>query len=270
MHSYNQRKRYTLLKDNLKIRKEFEAFLDDLDEQNLYMLEDEIDISIQNKYFTHSRQVDKKYNKDEVFSSIPLLSDNGADIETKKDILTKLATLRDVEAYRVLEKKHRTFEDEELNTWSVLAYHESKMLLSGSFKNEQQVFISTGLGSKNGKFRYFVALLPHDENKTFSDFQRDFIKKELDFTLKQFHAELELVLEEADEYISFKLLIPIKTNVPRLFKKVLDNCNQLSPFVNDKFIITNVNKMDREEIFDFIENIDNEEEDIVEDIVSLN
>ncbi len=258
------------MKDNLKIQKEFEAFLDTLDEQNCYMLEDEIDINIQNKYFLHSRQVDKKQNKEEVFRSIPLLSDSTADIETKKDILTKLATLRDVEAYRVLERNHRTFEDEELNLWSVLAYHESKMLLNGSLKNEQQVFISTGLGSKNGKFRYFVALLPHEENEKFNAFQRDFIKKELDFTLKKFHAELELVLEEADEYISFKLLIPIKVNVPRLFKETLGNCNQLAPFVNDKFIITNVNEMDREEIFDFIENIDNEEEDIIEDIVSLN
>ena len=259
------------MKDNKNIQKEFEIFLDNLDEQNYYMLEDEIDISIQNKYFSRSREIEKKYNKDEVFDHLHLLSDQETDIESKKDLLVQLASLRDVEAFRVLEKCHKSFHDEELNLWSILAYNESKMLLNGSLKNKQQVFISTGLGGKDGKFRYFVALLPHESlSDGFSEFQREFVKKELTFVLEQNAALLEEELETSPEYMSFKLLIPIKTVVPKLFKTILESCNQLAPFVNDKFIITNVNQMDREEINEFINSVDDDDETIIEDIVSLN
>lgn len=248
-----------------------DRFLDNLDEQNYYMLEEEIDIEIQNKYFKHSRKFADKVSKDEVMSSVPRLSDLEVSIEDKKSILAQLASLRDVEAYRILEKECRQFENDELNTWSILAYNESKMILNGTLKNEQQVFISTGLGGKDGKFRYFVVLLPHESIGKFNSFQREFIVKELEFTLKQQKSTLEKTIEISEDYLSFKILIPIKTNIPKLFNDILTNCNQLAPFVSKQFIITNVSEMDKEEIEDFMKDIDEDDENsIVEDIVSMN
>ena len=110
------------MKDNKNIQKEFEYFLDNLDEQNYYMLEDEIDINIQNKYFSRSKDIEKKYKKDEVFNHLHLLTDQDSDIDSKKDLLVKLASLTDVEAFRVLEKCHKSFNDDELNLWSILLY----------------------------------------------------------------------------------------------------------------------------------------------------
>lgn len=249
---------------------DFEQFINGLDEQNYYMIEEEIDIEIQNRYFKHSRKVGKNTSKEEVMNEVPLLNNSEVAIEVKKRILAQLATLRDVEAYRVLEKECRQFSDNELNLWSVLALNESRMILNGSLKNDQQVFISTGLGGKNGKFRYFVALFPDDNIKTLTPFQKDFTLKELDFTLKQNNADLEKILENTDEYMSFKILIPIKANIPKLFKAIINNCNQLSPFINKQFIITNVGEMDQEEIKDFLNDADDYESNIIEDIVSMN
>lgn len=257
--------------DKMNMTENFDKFIDNLDEKNYYMLEEEIDIDIQNKYFKHSRKFADKVTKDEVMNNVPRLSDIEVSVEDKKSILAQLASLRDVEAFRVLEKECRQFDNEELNIWSILAYNESKMILNGSLKNEQQVFISTGLGGRDGKFRYFVVLLPHDNIKKFNTFQKEFIKKELDFTLNQKSSSLERTIEESDEYLSFKVLIPIKTNIPKLFKDILDNCNQLAPFVSKQFIITNVSEMDKEEIEDFMKDIDEDDENsIVEDIVSMN
>lgn len=257
--------------NKLNITENFDKFIDNLDEQNYYILEEEIDIDIQNKYFRHSRKLADKVTKDEVMNSVPRLSDLNVSVEDKKHILAQLASLRDVEAYRVLEKECRQFENEELNTWSILAYNESKMILNGSLKNEQQVFISTGMGGKDGKFRYFVVLLPHESLKTFSSFQKDFINKELEFTLKQNDSFLEKKLENSDDYLSYKVLIPIKTNVPKLFKEIMENCNQLSPFISKQFIITNVSEMYKDEIYDFMKEIDEDDENsIIEDIVSMN
>lgn len=249
----------------------FEKFIDGLDEQNYYILEEEIDVEIQSNYFKLSHSIKEDISKDEVISNVPLLADATTSIDEKKNILTQLASLRDVEAFRVLEKKCRQFDDEELNIWSVLAYNECKMILKGSLKDEQQIFISTGLGGKDGRFRYFVALLPHDKSAVFTPFQRDFIKKELDFTLKQNNSLLETTLEDSEKHISFKILIPIKTNIPKLFKEILENCNQLAPFVSKQFIITNVGKMDADEITDFAKDIDEDDESsIVEDFISMN
>ncbi len=257
--------------DKLNTTKNITKFLNELDEQNYHMLEDEVDIETQNKYFKHSRKLSSKVDKNEILASVPLLNDNSVSKDIKKKILGQLALLHDVEAYRILEKKCRQFDDDELNTWSILAYNESKMVINGSLKNEQQVFISTGLGGKDGKFRYFVVFLPHEDTKAFSAFQRNFIQKELDFTLKQNHSVLEKTVEETEEYISFKILIPLKTNVPKLFKNILDNCNQLSPFVSKQFIITNVGEMNKEEINEFMEDVDDDDENIImEDIISLN
>ena len=262
--------RYKKDMDNLNLRGDFNNFLNGLDEQNYYILEEEIDIEIQNSYFKLSRKEAKSANKQDVMAKAPLLTSDEVAVEDKKIILSQLASLSDVEAFRVLEKNQGQFQDEELNTWSVLAYNEARMILNGSLKNEQQVFISTGLGGKKGKFRYFLVLLPSEEQKEFTAFDTDFIKKELDFTLKRHGGELEKVIEEEADYLSYKILIPFKSNVPKLFKEVLENCNQLSPFVSDQFIITNVSEMNREEILNFIDEVDWDDNEIVEDIVSLN
>lgn len=258
--------------DKLNTTQDINKFLNNLNEQDYYLLEDEIDIKIQNKYFKHSHKFKDKVTKDEVMDSVPLLSDNESPIDVKKRILSQLASLHDVEAFRILEKKCRQFDNEELNDWSVLAYNESKMILNGSLKNEQQIFISTGLGGKNGKFRYFVALLPHEDIEQLSPFQKEFIKKELEFTLNQNASILEKTVEETNEYLSYKVLIPIKTNVHRLFKNIIKNCNQLAPFVSKQFIITNVSEMSKDEINDFIKDIDEYDDGsiIMDDIVSMN
>ncbi len=257
--------------DKINMTGDFEQFLESFDEQNYFMIEEEIDIEIQNKYFKHSQKNNPQLAKEEVMSNVPLLSDKKVSKEEKKRILSQLASLKDVEAYRVLEKECRSFDDEELNTWSILAYNECKMILHGSLKNEQQIFISTGLGGKNGKFRYFVALLPHQDIESFSEFHQNFIHKELEFTLSQNNSELEKEVEIGDSYMSYKVLVPVKANIPKIFRQVIENCNQLAPFVSKQFIITNVGEMDAQEIQEFIdETNEDDDNEIMEDIVSLN
>ena len=255
--------------DKINLHENFEDFLSGLSEQNYHILEDEVDIKIQNLYFKTSKKVSKLTIKDEVLKNSILLNDNTVDIDKKKEILCQLASLNDVESFRILEKCLRKFDNEELNNWSIMAYNEARMILNGSLKNEQQIFISTGLGGKSGKFRYFIAFQPTEEHEKFTEFSRDFIKKELNFTLSLNNSEIERIIEEKEEYISFKVLIPFQANIPKLFKDILDNCNQLTPFVDDRVIITNVNEMSSQEIMEFI-NSDDWNDDVVDDFISLN
>jgi hypothetical protein len=65
------------------------------------------------------------------------------------------------------------------------------MLLQSKFLDENQVFISTGLGGKGSKLRYFVVLVNSFDK--YDKLQQKLIKTELDFFLKKHDAELEQV-----------------------------------------------------------------------------
>ena len=68
-----------------------------------------------------------------------------------------------MECYRAIES-FLEIAEEILHDWAVLALNESRMLLESKFLDESQVFISTGLGGKEEKFRYFVVLMTRIEH----------------------------------------------------------------------------------------------------------
>ncbi len=63
-----------------------------------------------------------------------------------------------MECYRAIESFIEEAE-EALGFLGILALNESRMLLESKILDENQVFISTGLGGKDEKLRYFVVLM---------------------------------------------------------------------------------------------------------------
>ena len=140
---------------------------------NFSILEEEIDIDLQLEYFEFSRKhrndIEREEilkHKDDVF--IPILSSS-----SKKSLLVQLASIDDVEAYRTIEK-YVSKPDTGLRDWAVLAFQESRMLLESKLLDENQVFISTGLGGKENKLRYFIVIMTK-KNADFTDFQKDIV-----------------------------------------------------------------------------------------------
>jgi hypothetical protein len=113
------------------------------------------------------------------------------------------------------------------------------------------VFISTGLGGKDEKLRYFVVLMTRSRvNLTAS--QKMVIKNEFEFILNKFDA----VLEEADfsDYLAtITLLLPMNHSLKSVFKEAIDECNRYGNFLNDDFIVTNVRILSFGEIKAFLE-----------------
>src|SRR5690606_18151029 len=125
---------------------------------NFNILEEQIDLEIQMKYFELSRIMSEEddtadYLKYEIDLYAP-----DTDSERKKEILIGLAGTDDVKAYRALEK-YLEQADSEIRSWAVLALQENRMLLQTSLLDEQQFFISTGLGGKGKKLRYYVVFI---------------------------------------------------------------------------------------------------------------
>ncbi len=216
---------------------------------NLSILEEQIDIELQMEYFEFSRD----FKKSNISENIPAirndLYNDGHSLAGKKKLLVQLASVEEVEAYRTIEK-YLDKPDAELRDWAILAFQESRMLLQSKLLDENQVFISTGLGGKGFKLRYFVVLV-NNFDKTYDTFQQKLIKDEFEFFLKKHDAELEQ-LSFRESYCSLLAIVPINASIRDIFKSAIAECNEYGDFIKPNFIVTNVKKLSIEEIREFL------------------
>ena len=213
------------------------------------ILEDQIDVDLQLEYFKFSKKnkVDKDFNID----NIPDLKTDEISIEEKKKILVQLAKIDNPKAFRIIEEFTKTA-PQELKNWTILALQESRILLESSLLDENQVFISTGLGGKNNMLRYFVVFVGENVSE-FSDFQKKIISSEFEFALKKQNCEFEEIIFE-ENYAMLTTLIPFNVAFQNMFRAIIEECNQYGNFLSHNFIVTNVKKLTAKEITDFINN----------------
>lgn len=218
--------------------------------ENLNILEENIDVDLQVEYFEYSKRVAQEYDSSIALDQKMLLEDPDYPIESKKLLLTQLANLDDVSAYRAIES-YVNNPDKGLRDWSRLALQESRMHVESFLLGESQIIISTGLGGKDGKLRYFVALIARNMQEL-SEFEIKVIKDEFSFMLSRYGAEIEEF--NASGYLaSLVLLLPIQFAVQEVFNEGIAECNQYGDFLRDICIVTNVKKLSFQEITNFIE-----------------
>jgi hypothetical protein len=217
--------------------------------ENLSILEEQIDIDLQMEYFEFSRNIRKDDVPVKILSMRGKLFDKDHSIENKRRLLVQLASVEEVEAYRSIEK-YLSEPDKELKDWAVLAYQESRMLLQSKLLDENQVFISTGLGGKGSRLRYFVVLINSFDNP-FDSLQQKLISTEFDFHLKKHEAELEEV-SFMEHFCSLLVIVPIKASIRDVFRAAIAECNEYGGFIRHNFIVTNVKTLTLEEIKEFI------------------
>jgi hypothetical protein len=213
---------------------------------NFSILEDQIDINVQLNYFEWSKKFKKNQSlkKDFLFIKENLFDQN-LNAEEVKDLLVQLANFEDVEAFRLLENYYNQVSPE-LKDWCALALQESKMNLESLLLDENQVIISTGLGGKGKKLRYFAVLASKNGIK-FTSLQQKLIEKELDFTLKKRDGEIEK-LEFDESFCTLLTIVPINVSIKELISETIEECNQIGNFIDPKFILTNVKVFSKEEI----------------------
>ena len=123
---------------------------------SLKILEHKIDLDLQVEYFETSRRLRDEREEEWAMDQARYLYEPGYSLPVKKEILARLASIGRVSCYRHIEE-YMQHAEEELEDWALLALNESRMHLESKILEENQVFISTGLGGKDGKLRYFVA-----------------------------------------------------------------------------------------------------------------
>lgn len=218
---------------------------------NLSILEEEIDLDLQMEYFEFSKDHKDDLTAEEIIQKKDEIFVPDTPQEDKKNLLVKLASLQDVEAYRTIEKYLENPEND-LREWATLAFQESRMLLESKLLDENQVFISTGLGGKGSKLRYFTVIIARPD-EFINPLRKRIVESELSYLSRKQNVEIE-ELQFTDIFITVKAIIPISIPIKSFFKDVIYECNQYGNFLQGNFIVTNVKCLTNEEIYEFIYN----------------
>ena len=220
------------------------------DPAHVNILEEIIDVDLQVEYFEYSKKVAEELKGNWAMDRIGMLGESEVPLQKKKQLLTRLASLDDVKAFRGIEA-YADEPDEDLRQWSVMALQESKMHIESHLLEENQVFISTGLGGRKDKLRYFVVLVGNEKNE-FSDFQKKIMYDELLYSMQQYDGEIE-EYSISGYLASFLILLPIQHAVKSIFLEGVRECNHYGDFLRENCIVTNVRKLSFDEIEAFIE-----------------
>ena len=162
----------------------FKKFHDSFKEMqgHFHILEERVPVERQVEYFKYSdrlKQNARPIEEDEFELLDGWLTEPELTDENRKFALTRLAISHNIKAYRALEKYVQS-PDSKLKDWAHLALMESRITLESELSEEKQIYISTGLGGKNEKLRFFVLLQAADK-KPFEAYQRQVIEREFAF-----------------------------------------------------------------------------------------
>jgi len=213
-----------------------------------HILENRVPVAQQMEYFDYSRKLRKrkiKIKESDYNQYRERLEDVGVPKEEKKKILTILALSAEVHAYRLLEQ-YMQQPDEELLNWASMALMESRIAIESDLSGERQIYISSGLGGKMGKMRFYV-LISSSHGAPFEDYQRKVIEKEFGYLLPKNDCEIER-LTIKDAYLELVFLMPITTDLRKILEIVVLECNIYGNFLSQTFTVTNVKEFSQDEV----------------------
>ena len=216
---------------------------------NVTILEQQIDAGVQLEYYNYAKNLEDSFNPEEVLKKRETIFHHDLAIDDKKHLMVQLANIDSIEAYRTLEKYINGTYDQ-LKDWATLALQECRLLLESKLLDKSQVLISTGLGGKGLKLRYFTVLISA-HGKSFTPFQKRIVADEIRFTIKRSKGEFEQI-EFDKELCTLVSIIPLQIPVQGLFDELIMECNQYGDFINPEYIITNVKIIPNEEIREMI------------------
>ncbi|WP_080903027.1 hypothetical protein [Parabacteroides sp. Marseille-P3160] len=217
-------------------------------EGHYHILEQRIPVEVQMEYFRVSAQVAKEKwpMDDEAYEHyVATMQNDEAMLSYKKRILAALATSKQVRAYRLLEK-FIVVAPEDLRDWTAIALMEGRIQLESELSEEKQIYISTGLGGKEGKLRFFV-LLGSKGGMPFQDYQKKTIEREFSYALPLHDCEIER-LTVKEHHVEMLLLVPVLENLKDRLDEIVHECNLYGNFLSLSYTITNVKELSAEEI----------------------
>ena len=200
------------------------------------------------RYFDRLKRENSPFVRDE---EVSLLFSPDESVERKKRSLTLLASIPDVGAYRSIETYHSSPLEPELEHWSSMALVSSRIVLSSDLSGHQQIYISSGLGGRDKKLRFF-ALFTSGDRQQFTDLQKEMVEHEFTFQLQKAEVVIEK-FEIRENYFTMLMLFPFDKDVKSSLNAAVTECNQYGNFLDTKFLFTNVKVLSEKEIKGLLE-----------------
>ncbi len=217
------------------------------------IIESPIDPSVQKEYHDLSGSIDfDSVNYEEVLIEADKLFVRDIPIEEKKRILILLAYLKTMESAKILEKYINVSEGS-LKDWAILSLKECRMLVEGVFLDEEGGFISTGLGGKDKKLRYYF-IVSTKESRPLTVAERENLREGFKKSSDEYGAEIEGITIE-NNYAMVGILIPMDVAVGEFIEEGIRRCNKTRQILLKDYYVTNVKKPTNEEISKYIKDI---------------
>ena len=220
---------------------------------NFSVMETAIDLSLQQEYVNISKTIDfDNIDYRELLAESKKLFFENIPIESKKKILIHLAHSGTAESYRTIEK-YLKIGQQDLQNWTLLALTECRMFLESSLLENDGGLISTGLGGKDNKLRYYF-IISSKNDLPFSKTQRNIIKNSFENISQKFISEIEEIIFRKN-YGMLKVLIPMDIAVSEFIEEGIKDCNNKDDFVFFHYYVTNINKPTKNEILKYLQEI---------------
>lgn len=233
---------------NEDILKKFHDSLEHM-KGNIHIIEAQIDVDVQMKFYSYSNDLKDESDSADLEKEDQILSSEESSIEDKKHSLAMISNIPDAKAYRIIER-YAARSDNELKDWTTLALLKSRITLETDLSDEKQMVISTGLGGKDNKLRFFVLVLS-EKKELFTDFQKKTIQREFPYFLEKSDCEIEEI-SIMDNYFTLLILVPIMADLQIILDAPLNECNQYGDFLDKDYVITNVRKIPEPEIIQLL------------------
>jgi hypothetical protein len=217
---------------------------------NVSILEEQIDADVQLEYYNYSQHLKRRFNPDEVLKKREIIFHQDLAVEDKKHLIVQLASIDSIEAYRTLEQ-YSNGKNEQLKDWATLALQECRLLLESRLLDQSQILISTGLGGKGLKLRYYAVLISAN-GMPYTPFQKKIVADEIRFAVRKSRGEVEKVGFNK-ELCTVLSIIPLQVAVQKLFDDFISECNNYGDFINRDYIITNVKVISNSEVRELID-----------------
>jgi hypothetical protein len=230
------------------LRQRIHEFLQGLPDK-ITILEESIPLEVQIEYFEFTKKQKEGLDKDAVMLQAETLRRTDVPVSEKKTLLCRMASLPLVEAYRAIEAYSKD-PDADLRQWSRLALLESRMFLESYLTEQSRVLISTGLGGRDEKLRYYFVGFSQ-LNAVITESQQNIIRIEFETAFEKHQAELEEITLYP-YYFTIRCLIPVGVEIRDFLKAIIRECNVYGQFLRDNFIVTNVKTLQEKEIMSFL------------------
>ena len=231
------------MKEDNDIFKKFRDSFSKID-GHFHILEQRVPVERQMEYFKYSEKIRKDQDKPDISKmDFSVFEDSLDDPESTTE------HKKYVKAYRILEE-YAQAPDPDVADWAYMALMESRIALESELSDEKQIYISTGLGGRGEKLRFYVLILAN-ELKPFLEYQKKVIEREFPYSLENADCEIER-LTIGEKHMELVFLIPVRTDIKQTLDKVINECNQYGNFLSQVFTITNVKELSAEEVEEII------------------